>query len=303
MLGAIDVGSNAIRFSVFRLNVRLTPILQSRKRYPIRLGAGTFVAGALADDDMDAAVEALREIARIARDQNMICLPAVATSAIREATNCDAFLIRVQMEAGIELKAITGDEEARLAARGVAFDMGSKRENLIVDIGGGSTEIIKVRPGGEIEAAVSLPIGAVRLAKHVGMPDIYEQDVVAKLRKMVKQTISNAPLDQFQSSQQTTCIGGTACALAAAVKSRNMAAPDSSIEIRDVSEITAELVQMTVSNISRTTCTDESRARLIIPGAIILTSVLDHMKVKEFSVSDAGVREGLISEFMETPSP
>ncbi len=284
---------------MWKLNNRLAPILQSRKRFPVQLGAGTFTTGALADADMDAALEAFHEIAQTGRDQNLLALPAVATSAIREASNCNDFLARVHAETGIELKAITGEEEARLAARGVSISTSSNQGNLIIDMGGGSTEIIKVLPEGQMTDVVSLPLGAVRLAEHVGMPACFDKDALSRMMDLVQETISKTSLKQFLSPPPATCIGGTACALASAVRSRGMAASDVKVQIVDIEETMTELARMTVSSISRTIGTDNSRAQLIIPGAYILTGILRHLQVKEFAVSDAGVREGLVSEYLQ----
>lgn len=301
LIGAIDTGSNAIRFSVYRLNVRLAPVIQFRKRFPVRLGTGTFTAGVLTDADMDAAIAAFQEIARIGREQNVIAMPAVATSAIREAGNCDHFVARVKTETGIDLRAVTGDEEARLAAQGVASVLKRKDGNLIIDIGGGSTEIIRVTADGEIAGVVSLPLGAVRLAEHCGMPDLYEADALSEIQELIENAISKSDLQSFVSPPHTTCIGGTACALANAARLTENGGSSDHLELEDLADTTAELIRLNVNSIARTACIDDARARLIIPGAYILTAILSYLKIKEIYVSDAGVREGLVSAYLATP--
>ena len=141
-VGAIDLGSNAIRYTALEIdeNFRQTPL--AADRIAVRLGHGVFVSGKLVPEAMDAAVAALKAIKERFAALGVAHLRAAATSAVREAANGDAFLKRVRRETGITLETITGSEEARLVYLAVAARMPlGDSPWLAADIGGGSVEV------------------------------------------------------------------------------------------------------------------------------------------------------------------
>ena len=180
---AIDVGSNAIRLRIVDAdrpssgNPRQLPLLEDGEsggqrdflnevvtlRSAVRLGAEVFGGGRLAPSSIGRACEALRGFRAEMDCAQVDAYRAVATSAVREAKNGAVLIERVRREAGIELEAIEGIEEARLIQLAVTrrLSLGSQRA-LLIDVGGGSTELTLLDHG-RAEYTTSLPIGTVRL--------------------------------------------------------------------------------------------------------------------------------------------
>jgi exopolyphosphatase/guanosine-5'-triphosphate,3'-diphosphate pyrophosphatase len=161
MLAALDMGTNSFHLVVARIRGDGYEIV-TREKQTIRLGHGGGDMKELSQDAMDRGITALRRMKQIA-DRHDAAVRAIATSAVREALNRNVFIRRAWREAGIRVDIVSGLEEARLIHLGVlqavpAYD----RRLILVDIGGGSTEVL-VGERGETLAARSFKLGAVRL--------------------------------------------------------------------------------------------------------------------------------------------
>ena len=161
-LAAIDIGTNSIHLVVARPVGGNGFETLTREREVVRLGAGGGDMKLLTPDALDRGLACLRRMKGLA-DGYDAAVRAVATSAVREATNSSEFIDRARGEAGVQVEVISGLEEARLIHLGVlqavpVFD----RRLLLVDIGGGSTELL-IGESGDTVAARSLKVGAVRL--------------------------------------------------------------------------------------------------------------------------------------------
>ena len=162
-LVTIDMGSNATKVKVWHLTDG-SATEEAFLRYPIRLGASVFTGGALDAVIVDRLIQLFTELQTQYGDATTVAYRAVATSALREATNREQVRDRVRRETGIDVRVVGGEEEARLMALGILGrnDAHGDRHHLLLDIGGGSSEII-LTEGLEVRLALSIPIGAVRL--------------------------------------------------------------------------------------------------------------------------------------------
>jgi exopolyphosphatase / guanosine-5'-triphosphate,3'-diphosphate pyrophosphatase len=188
-IAAIDVGTNSLHLVVARVTGPANFEVVAREREMVRLGAGPGDMKHLDDDAMDRAVAALGRMRQIAAIDGAP-VRAVATSAVREATNATEFIRRAHDEAGVFVEVISGTEEARLIHLGVLqsvpiFD----RRLLLCDIGGGSTELL-VGERGEVLAARSFKLGAVRLTSRFFPGDSDHPGAVASCRDYVRSAIA-----------------------------------------------------------------------------------------------------------------
>jgi len=158
--GVIDIGSNSVRLVVYRVGSRAPAILFNEK-VMAGLGGGVAKGSELADDAMAVALAALSRFAAVTRAMGVPAPRAVATAAVRQATNGAAFCTRVRAETGIGIEIISGEEEARGSAYGVIAGI-PDADGIVGDLGGGSLELIRVS-GGEPHARASVPIGSLKL--------------------------------------------------------------------------------------------------------------------------------------------
>src|SRR5687768_9162979 len=165
-LASVDVGSNAIRLLVADFESPRDPHsyrVISQERIPVRLGHDVFRHGAIASEMADRAVRALASFNRQMEALNVTRYRAVATSAVRESRNGEAFVARVQRATGLELEVITGSEEARLVQMAVRSRIPYEGHRwAVVDVGGGSVEVLLVSEAG-ILWSESHSMGTVRL--------------------------------------------------------------------------------------------------------------------------------------------
>ena len=163
-IAAIDIGTNSIHTVLARVLDRGRYEVLTREKATVRLGSGGGDMDTLDADAIDRGIAALTRAAQLAVERNALVV-AVATSAVREASNSKAFIRRARDEAGVSVEVISGVEEARLIHLGVlgalpVFD----RPHALIDIGGGSTEVL-YGTGDEVTASRSFKLGAIRTTR------------------------------------------------------------------------------------------------------------------------------------------
>ncbi len=292
VLGAIDVGSNAIRLKLVRLgdDGAFEPVHQERD--PVRPGEGIWETGLMADDVVDRLATALSRYADLCRAHGARHVRAVATSAVRDARNKNDVVERVRRECGLELEVISGTEEARLISLGVLRGLPARARSLLFDIGGGSTEIA-VGVGEEPTALWSVPIGAVRLSEivHAG-PKLTREQLVGMRRyaqrivaEAVPATIKGAPTHAIGSSGTIRAI----CTFASP--------PGSGHATREsLSRAVEELAVL--SPTERRKRFDAHRAEVIVAGAVVLESLAHHLRIESITAVDGGLKEGLLVDLV-----
>ncbi len=161
----IDVGSNSVRMVVYRIDGRaMTPTLN--EKVMAGLGRDLQRTGTLSKDGVDAAMRALRRYATLLEAQGVKCVFPVATAAVREAKDGDAFVQRIKREIGFELRVLSGADEARLSALGVSGGS-PEAKGVVGDLGGASLELIQISPG-SAGAGETYPLGPLSLARGDG---------------------------------------------------------------------------------------------------------------------------------------
>jgi exopolyphosphatase / guanosine-5'-triphosphate,3'-diphosphate pyrophosphatase len=299
-IAAIDVGSNSIRQIVADVSASgQIRIVDEMKAAP-RLGTGLFKNNELADEPMRLAIESLVRMATLARQLGARRIEAVATSAVRGASNGAAFLTRVRQETGLKVRVLVGEEEARLAFRSALahFELGHGRA-VIMDIGGGSLELA-LSAEGLVERLISLPYGALRLTEQF-LSASPRPKQVKKLRKFIRGDIRRAlPLRDWRGADVIGS-GGTFTNLAGIYLARQgMRAAKSvhgtripRVEVEHVLEMLQELTideRLTVPGLNA------GRADIIVAGLAVAAEVLARVEPRDLAASAYGIREGLLLE-------
>lgn len=172
----IDAGSNAIRLAIARQRGSHFELIY-KHREPIRLGGDVFDAGKISASMLKDTVNAFKKFKRISIDFNCFKIKAIGTSALREAKNQKTVIKKIFEETGISLEIISGTEESQLVFKAICAEMNLKKsKTLLIDIGGGSVELVAVDRGHIIKGK-SFPIGTVRLLKELkhSKKDYYNQ--------------------------------------------------------------------------------------------------------------------------------
>jgi len=300
ILAGVDIGTLTCRLLVARLFVsgRLTELHADRRL--LRLGEGVDQSRRLLPAAMDRVLETLKEW-RIVIDRYRVEGEAtVATSAVRDAANRDAFLARIKQTAGFEVELITGEEEARRTLLGIRSDLPPNVSDILgVDIGGGSTEFILDRRDRSAPLLRSIDVGVVRLTERCLLRDPPSDDEIRKARQLVRDHMDGlGPL--FGSLQNTAVVGtaGTITTLAAMAQRLPVYEPARIHHYtltRDVvSSLARGILSRTKAQRRQLPGLEIGREQVIVAGILILDTIMDTLGVQKCLVSDRGLREGVL---------
>ena len=298
-LAALDIGTNSFHLVVARLLDNGYEIV-TREKETVRLGHGGGDMKEMSADAMDRGISSLRRMQRIAASHGAT-VRAVATSAVREAENADVFLSRARREAKIDIEVISGLEEARLIHLGVlqavpAFD----QRLLLIDIGGGSTEVL-VGERGETLAARSFKLGAVRLTDRFFPGGTTSAESIRECRSYTRSILATFEREvEDLGFEVVITSSGTAETIARMI---NAARDDTDLHTFNRFEFTVTELQSVIDAMVKKKSSedrrgipglDPTRADIIVAGALVLEAVADIYGIKLFVFSEAALREGVL---------
>jgi exopolyphosphatase/guanosine-5'-triphosphate,3'-diphosphate pyrophosphatase len=298
VLAVVDLGSNAVRLQIAQASPDGSTTVLAEDRAAVRLGEGVFQTGRLSADSMARTAMALERFAGLAQRAGAQVIRAVATSAVREASNRQQLIRTIRNLCRLHVEVISGSEEARLVCLGVLNGAPPNDRALIIDIGGGSTEIISAR-GEEPESAWSLQLGSVRLTEF-----FVENDPVArKEARLIDESVQDAvsTIDPLLVGKYKRMLGaaGTTGAVVNLARRLHGAAPGGSTPVTHA-QILAVLDHLrgTTAKQRRKLGVDEQRVDIIYCGAAILEGVMRKLRVEELSVTTRGLRDGLMHDLV-----
>ena len=307
-LAAIDIGTNSFHMVVARVgdvegvDGPSGPAFEviAREKEMVRLGSGSGDMKRLTPEAIERGVVALVRLARIAAVHDAD-IHAVATSAVREAENAEEFLDRARHEAGVEVDVISGVEEARLIHLGVLQAVPVFDQRLVlIDIGGGSTEIL-VGEKGETLAAGSLKLGAIRLTRRFFRGDRLHPGAVAACRRHIRSGLTPM-VREVERFGFDVAIGssGTAETVAAMAQARREGEPLRTYDnfVLSADEIRAVVADLaaadTVGDRRKLPGMDPGRADIILGGALVLEQAVLALGIEELVISGNALREGAL---------
>lgn len=312
-IAAIDVGTNSIRLIVAEANDDGGYRVLDDEKETARLGQGLETTGRMAPEAIERAAGAIERMKKIAEGFGIETLRAIGTSAVRDATNRDEFLGLVQQRTGIVVEPILAEEEAQLVHISVshAFDLRNQAV-AVVDIGGGSTEVI-LSSGGVVEQVYPLPLGAVRLTERYGGPERAAGDHYRKMRRAIRRVLKRTIRKPPFTPQMLIGTGGTFTSLAnisrhrAAMPGGNHLPPASvrgyEMNRSELRHLIDWLRELPLRTRQRVPGLSPERADIIVAGATIIERVMKHLGVNRLRVHDGGVRDGLIRTMISSMRP
>jgi exopolyphosphatase / guanosine-5'-triphosphate,3'-diphosphate pyrophosphatase len=301
-LATLDVGTNTVLMLVAeRDDAGIVHTIADFSQIT-RLGRGVDSSGQLDAESAAQTLAAITEFAQKARDLGVEKIVGVATAALRDVRDGEEFIAKVKAQAAIDLEIITGKTEAELSylavIKGLPIDPAAKV--LIVDIGGGSTELIRAEPGPKLDL-VSLQIGSVRLTERHVHHDPPTAREAADLRLAVNSELQR--LGWEFSPDTMVGIAGTVTTVCAVTL--GLATYDSKIvhghhlSHDDVMATIAKFGALPLAERKKLPGLQPARADVIFAGAAILERIMNHFHLNEVVVSDQGVRWGLLWRTLE----
>lgn len=297
-LAIIDMGSNSIRFLVLEIADNNSFSFVYQEKETIRLGLGLAKTGKLRDEGMQKALQCLTMYKHLMSVMNITTCLAVATAAVRNATNGQAFLEQIYTETQIKLDVISGEREAYLGYLGVINTI-KERNFLLFDLGGASIELTLVRDGSPRQS-VSLPIGAVTLMERFQLQDNITEKALQNCEKYIRKTLSSISW-LHKTKLPLIGIGGTA---------RTFAKMNQKATNYDFSKIHnyhlsldrflalyMQVVSKPHSRRKKIPGLSNDRVDVIVSGAAVLKEVFALAESEEMIISGCGLREGIFYEY------
>lgn len=297
LLASIDLGTNTARLLIASVdNGVLTR--QHVMRRITRLGGGFSENKGISTEAQDRTLSAMKEFAEAIDSYQVRHVKGVATSAVRDAVNGEAFKRDVRNLTGIELETISGELEGKLTLRGVISGLDVMHDSMVVfDIGGGSTEYT-VAKGGEILFTRSLPLGVVRLTEGKQSVGAMTEKIDRELGKLVNEMKTTGVEQQLKES---TLIGTAGTATTLAAISQNLIDYDYRrinnliIPMDKIGEIFRRLLPLSPQErIEQIAGLEKGREDLIIAGTLLTMRSMELLGIPSLKVSDFGLLEGVL---------
>lgn len=298
-LGVLDVGSNTVHLLVVDAHPGARPLPAHSHKSELRLAQLLDGNGAIGPDGVEKLVAVVKDALQAAEDKGVEDLLPFATSAVREASNADDVLARVQAETGVELQVLTGAEEARLTFLAVRRWFGwSAGKLLVLDIGGGSLEVaygIDEEP----DTAVSLPLGAGRLTAGWLPGDPPAADDIRALRRHVRAAIARTvgEFSRFGAPDHVVATSKTfkqLARIAGAARSAEGLYVQRELKRNSLETWVPRLAAMNTAQRAALPGVSEGRANQLVAGALVAEAAMDLFGVESVEVCPWALREGVI---------
>lgn len=312
---ALDLGTNNCRLLIVAAGADGGfRVIDSYSRI-VRLGEGLAATGVLNDGAQARTLEALRACAQAVAVHRDLKIDCIATQACRAAANGQAFLDQVRRETGFQFRIVSAEQEARLAMRGCASLIDPRAAVcLVVDVGGGSTELVFVDPATardpepRVWAWTSLPIGVVALAER--MPEAtpaepwYEAMRAAAAADLASFSDIDPALEAAFQDGRAHILGTSGAVSSLAGVHLKLERYQRSkvdglwMQRQDLSTVAQTLIGMGAAGRGSNACIGPDRADLVLPGCAILEAICDRFPAERVRVADRGLREGVLLDLI-----
>jgi len=308
-IAAIDVGSNSIHMVVAEARPDGQFLVLDRAKEMVLLGRRSLTTGRLTRAAMDHGIRALGTFKSIALRHGVTRFRAVATSAVREAGNGGEFIQRIYDEVGLRVRVISGKDEARLIFLGVSqvMDLGGE-PTAILDIGGGSVEVIVVEDGKAVDLH-SLKLGVARLTEVFFDSDPPRPRSVVKLVRYAEEQLDEAFSEgPKRKTRRVVVTSGTMTTLASMAAHRLGVHPGTQVHGLEVpaaaiAQLARDLRYADRQERLQMRGMDPKRVELIVAGALVAEAVLARLKARRVQVCTWALREGLLSDYIARHAP
>ena len=280
----IDIGTNSVRYLLARYD-GISPVTLFRDRENTRLGKGLYSeARLLSPDTMKQTVDAVAKFTLHARQNNAENIICFATSAVRDANNSNELANMIKEQAGVELEVLSGDEEALAGYTGAMGNDCCFNCGIIVDIGGGSTEIIERLNTGTV-MGISFDCGCVRLKELFG-------DDIEGAKQYIAQNI------HVPQGKNIVLIGGTATTLAMLYNGlseyNETVLHGTHITLQYIEQLTNKVMNMTPAEREELVSFDRKRADILLYGLLIISYISGMSGTNGIITSEQGLMQGII---------
>ena len=301
-MAVIDVGTNSTRLLVAHVNGGVAPL--ERRSTVTRLGRGVDLSGRLASEAIEDVCEAIDGYVGILQELGAETVEVIATSAVRDADNGSAFVAELRERFALSARVLAGEEEARLTYLGATSEALPSEPTLVVDIGGGSTELI-VGSGSEISFHDSLQAGVVRHSERCINSDPPTAGELEALASDVRGLIADSVAAGVD-ARQGIAVAGTPTSLAAVAMELEPYDPTRVhghvLDLRSIQVILSRLASLPLAERVEVSGLHPDRAPTIVAGVVILIETMRAFDLEQITVSEHDILYGTALAAAQKPS-
>lgn len=298
-IGVIDIGSNSVHLVIGEYyNNEYFQIIDDVK-VNVRLNDRLAETGQLQPDRMDFGIETLAMFVSMCEAYGIEKVIAVATAAVRKASNGAEYVARIKAEVGLDVDVITGEVEAAMDYLG-AINTLDVKDALLMDIGGGSTEFVLIKDRQKVEE-VSLPFGSIDLAEKFDLTDEVSEKKLKALDEFLKEAFKETPMLKKAEGLPVIGVGGTIRNVGRIHRSfidyPMEIAHNYKMKSNDVKRICEMAASMNLVERSNLKGLSKGRIDIFVGSSHTLERVMKHIDSPELIISNAGLRDGIIYDY------
>ncbi|WP_298838177.1 exopolyphosphatase [Clostridium sp.] len=299
-IAIIDIGSNSIRLVIVQINKDNSFRIIDEVKESVRLGKDMTLKGELNSSRIEMAIATLSFFKRLCLIQNINEILAIATEAVRKATNQKEFLRRVKTELSIDIRVLTGIQEAYYDYFGAINSMDFS-DALIMDIGGSSSELILVK-NRKLIHSISLPFGAINLTEKFSLQKAMDTKSETAIKNFLTSLFKDIPWLKDVENVPIIGIGGTIRNIGKLhQKKTNYPIDNLHNYIIPTNEVLSIYDQVKVKDSyqrKKLKGLSKERADIFVGAASVLVTLIDYLDIKELHVSGSGLRDGVLYEYI-----
>jgi exopolyphosphatase/guanosine-5'-triphosphate,3'-diphosphate pyrophosphatase len=305
-VAVIDIGTNSTRLLVADVSDGQVEEVDRRTRVT-RLGRGVDLSGSLATEGIEAVCEVLAEYVAAYEQLGATPVDAIATSAVRDASNGDAFIAELRERFALSARILNGEEEALLTYRGATAERPPPEPVVVIDIGGGSTELI-VGTGTEVDFHTSIQAGVVRQTERHLASDPPAPAELEELASDVLGLLTGALADQAHAEAESgIAVAGTPTSLAAINQHLDPYDPrrvhGHGLSLETIQQMLSQLASLPLAERREVVGLHPDRAPTIVAGAVILIEVMRAFGLHDVIASEHDILHGAAIEAAQTRTP
>src|SRR5689334_2049573 len=294
-VAVVDIGTNSTRLLIGDVNDgRVSEV--ERRTTVTNMGRGVDHTGLLCSDAVEDVCSVIADYKAHYEEMGADRVMAIATSAVRDSANGEAFIAELRERFDLDARLLTGEEEARLTYLGATAHRPAHEPTLVFDIGGGSTELV-VRSGGEVRVHTSLQAGAIRQSERhpsADPPDTHElEDLAAEIRVLIERAVAAQPEAR---PSQAIAVAGTPTSLAAIDQELEPYDRDRvhgyRLGMRRIQRMLSRLSSLPLAERLRVPGLHPGRPPTIVAGTVLLVQVLRAFGLEEIEVSELDILQG-----------
>lgn len=289
----IDIGTNSVRLLVGdRSDSRFWELYRAIEI--TRLGKNLINTHRIGSVSIEKTIKVVKKYVELAKEMDASQIAAYGTAALREAENSDEVIEKLEEASGVSIQVISGEEEALATFLGTSVDF-NEEPRLVIDIGGGSTEVVAGGTG--IDFMMSIPVGCVKVLEEYELQDRLDLKRVETVKTALKEIFNDHIPSRARSYGVVVALGGTATSLSAInlkLESYNRKIVHlSTISHDELELLTLNLSAMSLAERKKIPSLEPERADVIVSGAMILLSIVELLETHQVTISEHDILDGL----------